>query len=461
MTSTALGALTLDGFSGELLTPESPAYDDARRVANGAIDRRPAFIARCRSAEDVAAALGFARRHDLVVAVRGGGHSLPGYSVCDGGLVVDLTRMRAVRVDAERRTAVVQPGVTWSELDAATQEHGLACPGGEISHTGVAGLTLGGGIGWLTRMHGLACDNLVAVELVTADGEVRRVDDDSDPELMWGLRGGGGNFGVVTSFVFRLHPVAPMLAGMAFYPGDRRAEALHVYQELASAAPRELSLEIVLVTAPPAPFVPEEVRGRPAVGLAGAYFGDPAEGEHALSPLRTALGRPVLDTFGVTPYCVLQQSADGSAPWGMKSYIKSDFLGPLDDAGIAGLVAGAKAMSNPQAHVLLRNLGGAMADVAPAATAFAHRDAAHLLTVVGAWQADDQSQGQVDWARSTWAATRHLARGTYVNHLEAEGTERIREAYAEDTWRRLTVLKARMDPENVFRHNQNVPPAGS
>src|SRR5688572_9239423 len=270
-------------FTGTLLTPESRGYDDARRVWNGAIDRRPAFIARCRHADDVAAALAFARRHDLAVAVRGGGHSIPGWSVCDGGLVVDLTAMKEVRVDPSSRTAMVQPGVNWGEFDAAAQQHGLATPGGEISHTGIAGLTLGGGIGWLSRMHGLACDNLLAAELVTAEGEVLRVDDTTDPELMWGLRGGGGNFGVVTSFTYRLHEVGPVPSGVVFFPGGRAPEVLRLYRDLGAAAPRELSLVALQVTAPPAPFVPEELRGRPLTGLSAAWFGDAVDGERALT----------------------------------------------------------------------------------------------------------------------------------------------------------------------------------
>ncbi|GAA3173000.1 FAD-binding oxidoreductase [Blastococcus jejuensis] len=446
-------------FTGTLLTPESPGYDDARRVWNGAIDRRPAFIARCRTADDVVAALALARRHDLAVAVRGGGHSIPGWSVCDGGLVVDLSPMKGIRIDPASRTAVVEPGVTWGEFDAAAQAHGLATPGGEISHTGVAGLTLGGGIGWLSRMHGLSCDNLTGVELVTATGDVVRVDDESDPDLMWGLRGGGGNFGVVTAFTFRLHAVGPVPGGVVFFPGERAPEVLRLYRDLGAVAPRELSLVAVQVTAPPAPFVPEELRGRPVAGISAAWFGDPDEGERMLSPIQTALGRPSIDLLGVLPYCALQQSVDASAPWGMRAHVKSDFLDEFDDAALDALADHAARRTHPLSHVLLRRLGGAIADVPADETAFAHRGAAHMTTIVGVWDPGADPAAEVEWTRRTWDANRRLARGTYVNHLEDEGVARVREAYPAATFDRLTALKTRLDPDNVFRHNQNIPPS--
>ncbi|MGR6967029.1 FAD-binding oxidoreductase [Geodermatophilus sp. URMC 61] len=452
-------SLTPPAFTGTLLTPGSPTYDEARRVWNGAVDRHPAFIARCTSAADVAAALAFARRHDLAVAVRGGGHSIPGWSVVDGGLVIELSGMLRVTVDPVARTAVVEPGVTWGGFDAAAQEHGLATPGGEISHTGVAGLTLGGGIGWLTRLHGLACDNLLAVELVTADGNVLRVDDATDPELMWGLRGGGGNFGVVTAFTFRLHPVGPVHGGTVFFPAELAPRALRLYRDLGAEAPRELSLVAVQATAPPAPFVPEELRSRPVVGLSAAWLGDPALADQVLAPLRTALGTPALDLLGPLPYCVLQKSADASVPWGMRSHLKSDLLHELDDEALDALAEVAAHRTHPQSHVLVRRLGGAMADVDAEATAFAHRQAAHMTTIVGAWSAGDDPAAEATWARQTWATTRRLACGTYVNHLEMEGAQRVREAYPPATFSRLRLLKARLDPGNVFRHNQNIPPA--
>jgi FAD/FMN-containing dehydrogenase len=451
--------LTTPAFPGTLLTPGDDGYDDARRIWNGAIDRRPAFIARCTSAAEVAAAISLARRHDLPLAVRGGGHSVPGWSMCDGGLVVDLSPMKAVTVDPAERTAVVQPGVTWAEFDAAAQLHGLATPGGEVSHTGVAGLTLGGGIGWLSRLHGLSCDNLSAVELVTAEGEVRHVDDGTDPELMWGLRGGGGNFGVVTAFTFRLHPVGPVYGGPVFFPADRAPDVLRLYEEVGADAPRRLSLVAALVTAPPAPFIPHELWGQQLAGLSAAWFGDPADGARAVAPLRTALGPPAVDLLGVLPYCTLQQSVDAAVPWGMRSHLKSDFLDPLDDAAVHALSETAAEREQPLSHVLLRRLGGAIADRGPDATAFAHRHGATMITIVGGWTEEADRARETAWTHRTWTATRRLARGTYVNHLENEGEQRVREAYPADTWHRLTMLKGRLDPDNLFRHNQNVPPA--
>ena len=414
-------------FTGTLLTPGSPGYDERRRVWNGAIDRRPAFIACCRTPGDVTAALALARRHDLAVAIRGGGHSIPGWSVCDGGLVIDLTAMKSVTIDPVRRTAVVQPGVTWGEFDAAAQAHGLATPGGEVSHTGVAGLTLGGGIGWLSRMHGLTCDNLLAVDLVSVDGELRRVDDASDPELMWGLRGGGGNFGIVTSFTFRLHPVGPVYGGPVLFPADRAIDVLRLYRELGAQAPRELSLVAVLITAPPAPHLPRECWGRQLAGFSAAWIGDAGEGERALAPLRTELGRPAVDLLGVLPYTALQQAVDAGVPWGLRSYVKSDFLGELDDAAVEAMAEAAAGRHHPLSHVLLRRLGGAIADRSVEATAFAHRQATSMSTMVAAWDRRDDPAPETAWARHTWA--------------------------------RLTALKGRMDPDNVLRHDQNVPPA--
>lgn len=450
---------TLAGFSGELLTPGDDGYDSARRIWNGSIDRRPAFIARCRATEDVAAAVRFGRRHQLPIAVRGGGHSLPGYSTVEGGLMIDLQPMPSVVVSPQDRTAAVGGGALWRHFDAGAQAHGLATPGGEISHTGVAGLALGGGIGWLSRLHGLACDNLVGARLVTADGEVVDVDDDSDPELMWGLRGGGGNFGIVTRLLFRLHPVPPFFGGMTLYPGAAAHEVLDAVVSFGADAPRETGLTAALVSAPPAPFVPPDLVGAPIVSVAAAHIADPAEGESLLAPLRR-LGPVLADTFGATRYVDLQQLFDEGAPHGLQTYTRSDFLGQLDDDAVGRLVAHGTTPSSPMNQVLLRRLGGRIADVPAEDTAFGLRDAEHLLMIVSAWTdpAADRAP-HVDWTRRTWHATRPWASGTYVNHLADEGPERVREAYLPQTWTRLTELKRRMDPENVFALNQNIPPA--
>jgi FAD/FMN-containing dehydrogenase len=450
----------MSGFSGELLMPGHPAYDRTRRAWNGSIDRRPAFIARCRSTTDVSAAVRFARRHEVPVAVRGGGHSIPGHSVCEGGIMIDLQPMKSVVVDPQRRTADVAPGVLWQEFDAAAQRHGLATPGGEISDTGVAGLTLGGGIGWLSRLHGLSADNLLAVELVTADGHVVEADDHTDPDLMWGLRGGGGNFGIVTRFHFRVHPVGPLWGGMVLFPGDRAAEVLAAAVDLGDAAPPELGIEAVLVSAPPAPFIPSEQVGRPIVAVAAAYVGDPAVGREAVGPL-TRLAEPMADTFGVMAYPELQRMADAANPPGWQHYVKSDFLRGLDDDAIGRLARHGTSPSSPSDQILLRRLGGRLGDTDRCRTACAGRDAQHLLVLVAGWQdpAADPTPHRA-WVRRAWEDMRPWAQGNDVNHLGDEGMGRVRGAYPPATWRRLTALKTRMDPDNVFAQNQNIPPAG-
>jgi FAD/FMN-containing dehydrogenase len=456
--STTTAVPRMSGFTGELLTPGQPAYDRTRRAWNRAIDRRPAFIARCRSTTDVAAAVRFARRNELPVAVRAGVHSIPGHCVCEGGLMIDLQPMKSIAVDPLRRTADVAPGVLWQEFDAAAQRHGLATPGGEVSDTGVAGLTLGGGIGWLSRLHGLAADNLLAVELVTADGNVVEADDDTDPDLMWGLRGGGGNFGIVTRFRFDLHPVGPLWGGMVMFRGDRAAEVLAAAIALGDEAPPELGIEAVLVSAPPAPFIPSDQVGRPVVAVAAAYIGDPAVGRAAVAPLRR-LANPMADSFGVTAYPDLQRMADAANPPGWQHYVKSDFLSDLDDDAIGRLADHGTSPSSPFDQVLLRRLGGRIGDVDPSGTASHTRDAEHMLILVASWEdpAAEPAPHRA-WVRRAWEDMRPWAHGTNVNHLGDEGLGRVREAYPTATWRRLTALKARMDPDNVFALNQNIAP---
>ena len=450
--------MTLDDFRGRILHPHDDGYDDVRRVWNGTVDRRPAMIAQATCTSDVAAAVRFAARHDLIVAVRGGGHSLPGHSVCDGGVMIDLSLMKGVDVDPVSRRADVQPGVLLSEYDRAAQAHGLASPGGEISHTGVAGLTLGGGIGWLSRAYGLACDNLVEAEVVTASGDVLTVSETTDPELLWGLRGGGGNFGVVTRFTFGLHSVPPLLAGGVMVPIEQGRDALRLYRQLCAEAPDELSLTVACVCAPPAPFVPPALVGRPVVALGMAWVGTPSDGEPWAARLRSL--RPPVDLLGVMPYTALQSMFDDGAPRGRCYYVKSEWLADLDDQALDELVDAATSMTSPYNQVLLRQMGGATARVAPGATAFAFRDAAHLLTVVGAWTPGDDPTPQVSWARELWHATRRISSGgAYVNQLDAdESADRVQEAYGAPTWARLVALKQRLDPTNLFRLNQNVPP---
>jgi hypothetical protein len=458
-TSTTFGADALRGFTGELLTPDDPSYDTVRRIWNGSIDRRPAFIARCHTTSDVVAALRFARQHDLPLAVRGGGHSIPGYSVCEGGLMIDLQPMKQVLVYPDQRLADVEPGVLWREFDAAAQAHGLATPGGEISDTGVAGLTLGGGIGWLSRLHGLAADNLLGVTLVTATGDVVEVDDETDPELMWGLRGGGGNFGIVTRFRFRLHPVGPVYGGMVMYAGTHAAAVLNAAIDFGDAAPRETAMTMAVVSAPPAPFVPVELQGKPIVAVAAAHFGDVTDGADIVAPLRR-IATPVVDTFGVTSYVDLQRMFDDANAVGMQQYVKSDFLHHLDRDAVARLVEYGTSPSSPLNQMLLRRMGGRISDIAPEDTAFGLRTAEHLFLLAGTWtDPGADATPHTEWVRGAWNALRPWSCGTYVNHLGDEGADRIREAYQAESWRRLTALKRRMDVDNVFALNQNIPPA--
>ncbi len=443
---------------GDVLRPGDAAYEQARQVWNGTIDRYPAMIVRCRTAEQVATAVRMANTSGLEIAVRGGGHSIPGLSVCEGGLMIDLSPMKRVEVDIDRRTAVAEPGLLWRDYDAGTQAHGLASPGGEVSHTGVAGLTLGGGIGWLSRRHGLACDNLLGAQVVLADGNVVDVDDEQDPELLWGLRGGGGNFGIVTEFRFRVHPVPPLYAGMFLWPAFETDRVVATFQELSGAAPRDLSLATAQIVAPPAPFVPPELHLQPVVTVAAVWTGDAEDGPGAVEALRAM--RPTVDHFEVQPYTAIQQWLDEGVPHGRRYHVRSEWLGELDPAAISELAAAGAEMSSPLSQVIVRRLGGAITDVSPDATAFRFRQAAHLLTVAAGWE-EGSDDPHVAWTRRTWERMRPWScGGSYVNHLAAdEGRERVREAYGPETWDRLVALKRRVDPTNVLHLNQNIDPA--
>lgn len=447
---------------GEVLRPGDAGYDQARAVWNGAIDRCPAFIVRCRSSAEVAAAVRFAAANGLLLAVKGGGHSIPGWSVCEGGVMIDLSPMKGVHVDAQRRIATAEPGLLLREYDAATQAHGLASPGGEISHTGVAGLTLGGGIGWLSRPYGLACDNLVEAEVVLADGSIVVANEREHTDLFWGLRGGGGNFGAVTKFTFSLHPVPPLMAGFVMYPAAAAGDVLGHYEQLTRQAPDQLSLGAALITAPPAPFVPEALRLQPIVAIAGCWVGDAREGADAVQAIR-AFGRPAIDTFAVQPYTQVQQWFDDSVPHGLHYHCRSEWLKPLDAGMIEALAQAGANRSSPLSQVLVRHMGGATSRVAPDATAFRFRQATHMLTLASCWTPDDSARRDEHrgWCLDAWASLRPAScGGSYVNHLsDDEGEARTREAYGASTWDRLAALKRRYDPQNLFRMNQNINPA--
>lgn len=428
---------------------------------NHAIDRYPSVILRCTDTADVQAAVSHARQAGLVIAVRAGGHSMAGLSVCDDGAVIDLNPMKDIRVDPVGRTATVQPGVIWRELDAATQAHGLAVPGGEVSDTGVAGLTLGGGIGWLGRRHGLSCDNLRAVTLVTAAGAVVRASAEENADLFWGVRGAGANFGVVTELELDLHPVGPTLfGGELIHPGFRDVEALRHMVDRAAAMPDEVRLMAALVTAPEAPFVPPEAQGRLVCVLAAAHCGDVDEGRATLQPLRE-FGPPVVDTMRELSYVELQQSVDPLIPPARSAYVKSDFLGPLDDEALQVLARHHAEATSSHCQILLHQMGGAFAREPQGGTAYPNRDAAWMLTVAAIWtDPAEPAEPHVAWARGLWQEMRPWATGTYVNHLGDEGAARVVEAYGA-SYQRLAALKQQWDPDNVFRLNQNIVPAPS
>jgi FAD/FMN-containing dehydrogenase len=450
-----------DGLHGELVRPEDPTYDEARAIWNGVHDARPAAIARCADAADVRHAVGFARSEGLDVAVRGGGHSIPGFSTCDEGLVIDLAPMKGVEVDPSARTVRAEGGVTWAELDAATQEHGLATTGGLVSTTGVAGFTLGGGIGWLMRKHGLACDNLRSATVVTADGQTLTASASENPDLFWGLRGGGGNFGVVTSFEFVLHPVGPTVtAGPVFYAGDRAEEIMRFYREYVRDLADEATTLVNLLTAPPAPFLPEEWHGKKLVALIGCYSGDVEEGAAALRPLQE-LGDPVADLIGPMPYVQMQSLIDALWPQGTKAYMKAGYLRELDDAAIETLARyhqGSPAAS--EIHV--QHFGGAIARVGDEETAYGERQAPFVLNAIAASHEEGGIDPHVEWAQRLYAdAEPSLTGGAYINFLSAEGSERVRAAYGGEKFARLQALKDRYDPTNLFHLNQNVPPSAA
>ncbi len=447
-----------EGFAGVALTPGDDGYDEARAVWNGWFDKRPAVIARCRITQDVVSVVRFARESALPLAVRSGGHSLAGLSSCDDGIMLDLSLMRDVVVDADARTARVAPGATWADFDAATQAHGLASTGGLISHTGVAGLTLGGGIGWLMRMYGLAADNLSAAEVVTASGDIVRSDATEEPELLWGLRGGGGNFGVVTSFEYRLHPVGPVVGGLMGFPIDRGHEVLRRYRTWAAEVPDAFTTIAAVITAPPAPFVPPELVGQKVVGLAGCWCGDLDAGPAALGPLREL--QPAFDVFGPMPYAALQGMLDEGAPPGIRSYTRSGYLADLSDGLIDAALEHGAAMPSPFSQLHLHHMGGALARVGEDDTAFGNRRAAYAYNVNSMWTDPSEDDLHETTNREFAAALAPFSTGgVYVNFLGNEGEARVRAAYGNEKYERLARLKRRFDPQNLFRLNQNIPPA--
>jgi FAD/FMN-containing dehydrogenase len=444
----------------DVVTPEDPAYDESRRIWNGLIDRRPALIARPRDATEVARAIAHARTEGLSIAVRCGGHSVPGHSSIDGGLVIDLSaHIGGVVVDAGTRRVRVGGGALLGALDRATQQHGLVVPSGHVSHTGVGGLTLGGGTGWLMRRYGLTIDSLRSAEVVTAGGDVLRVSEDEHPDLFWALRGGGGNFGVVTEFEFEAHALGTeLVAGMLVYPLAQACEVLGFVREWMETAADELTSFPVFVTAPPQPPFPPALHGEPVLAVGVAYAGAVEQGMRALEPLKR-FAAPALDAAGPMPYLALQTMLDAGVPHGLHDYNRAEWLDELHDDAIETLVDHVERISSPLSQVILARMGGAVARVADDATAFPHRRARNLLWVIGAWRPDEDGEPHLRWVREiSDAMTPHAAGGVYVNALGDEPAERVRSAYGSN-WQRLTEIKRRYDPDNVFRHNANIQPA--
>jgi FAD/FMN-containing dehydrogenase len=446
-------------FRGDLITREQQAaYNEHRKVWNASIDRFPALIARCEGVPDVVAAVEFGRASGLPVAVRSGGHSFPGLSVCDGGIVIDLGPMKGIRIDPDKRTARVQAGVLWGELDQETQASGLATTGGIVSHTGVAGLTLGGGIGWLQRKYGLTVDQLVEVELVTSHGEVVRARANENPELFWGMRGAGANFGIATEFEFQLHGVGPtVFAGTVFWPIEESPSLLRFYRDWIAQAPDELMTIVIHRKAPPLPFVPADLHGKLIVGVACCYSGQVDEGEEVVGPLR-AFGSPVLDTCQPKPYTEHQAMFDPSFPHGWWYYVRACDVTELTDDVIDLTFEHSRRITSPLTSFPIWQLGGAVAHAAEDDTAFNGRGAGYTFNIVSVTEDREGFEEGRQWARDFWSALEPHHTSVYVNFLMEEGEERIREAYGPARYDRLKALKRTWDPENFFRLNQNIRP---
>ncbi len=448
------------GFRGGLIRPGDDGYDGARAVFNAMIDRHPAVIARCTGVADVIAAVNFARENDLVVAVRGGGHSVPGYAVCEGGIVIDLSPMKGVWVDPAARTARAQAGATWGEFDRETQQFGLAVTGGRVTHTGIAGLTLGSGSGWLERRYGLTCDNLLSAEVVTAGGEFLKASESENEDLFWGLRGGGGNFGIVTSFEYRVHPVGPiLLGGMLLHSFSRAGELLRFWRDYMEEAPDELSGACAFITAPPAPFVPEHLKGRPAVGLIVCYAGSPEEGEEWVSPLKE-FGPPEVDLVQPMPYTVVQTLLDPGNPPGRNNYWKAENLDELGDEAIDTIVVHAARKSSPFTQAVIVPLGRAIRRVGEDETALGGRDAAYALHAISMWEDPAESETHISWTREFLEAMEPFATpGISLNFTSDQSREKVEASFGSERYERLVALKNEYDPTNLFRLNQNIQPA--
>jgi FAD/FMN-containing dehydrogenase len=447
-------------LDGELLTPASEGYDEARAIWNGMIDRRPGLIVMCENAEDVGEAIRFAAEHSVLTSIHGSGHNIAGNAVCEGGLMVSFARMKAVAVDTDSGRVRVQPGATLGDLDAATQAHALAVPTGINSTTGIAGLTLGGGFGWLSRKHGMTIDNLLSADVVLADGSAVVASEAENSDLFWGLRGGGGNFGVVTSFEFQAHPVGPeVMSGLIVHPFSDAREVLQAYRDFLKDAPDEVTVWTVMRKAPPLPFLPEEVHGTEVVVLAAMYAGDMAEGEAALAPLR-AIGNPIADVISPHPFAGWQQAFDPLLTPGARNYWKTHDFNEMSDAMIDKALEYVATLPDPQCEVFFAQVGGAQGRVADDATAYQGRSAAFVMNVHGRWTEASDDERCIAWCRELYEGLAPHATGeAYVNFMTEEEADRVESAYGA-SYARLVGLKDKYDPTNLFRMNQNVAPTG-
>ncbi|MHA2226459.1 MAG: FAD-binding oxidoreductase [Candidatus Hodarchaeales archaeon] len=448
-------------IQGDVLLPSDDNYNQARKIWNGMIDKRPALIVRCTGPADVIDAVKFAREHDLLVSVRGGGHNVSGNALCDDGMVIDLSQMKGIRVDLKSGTAHAQAGVTLGELDRETQVFGLSVPSGIVTTTGIAGLTLGGGFGYIARKYGLSIDNLISVDMVTAEGEFLTASKTENEDLFWGLRGGGGNFGIVTSFEYKLQKIGPIvLGGMLLHPMEDASEFLRYYRDFIADAPDELTVVPLLRLAPPAPFLPKEIHGKPVVGVIVLYSGSIEEGKSLIAPLRE-YGTPLIDGIGPKPFRALQSALDASAQPGWNYYVKSEFLPALSDDIIDTLVDHASRITSPLSVIAGFHLGGAVSRVDEDATAYSHRDATYSLIINTGWIDPDESEKHIQWTRALWEALQPFSiGGAYVNFQSFdEGEDRVKTTYGTAKFKRLTVLKQKYDPSNFFRLNRNIKPA--
>lgn len=449
-TASAIANTWKSQFRGMLLTKSDEGYDASRRIWNGMIDRRPALIARCTTAEDVRTAVKLARSEALPVSVKGGGHSVAGTAVCQGGLMIDLSLMKGVIVNASTREAIAAPGVLWGEFDAATQAHGLATTGGQVSHTGIAGLTLGGGLGYLMGKHGAACDNLISLDVVTSDGESLVASEEQNTDLFWAMRGAGANFGIVTSFRYRLHPLEQVLAGMLLYPRQQAGELIAFHREFLAGSSDQLDTTIGFLNSPD---------GIPLVAVIAVWAGDIAEGERVLQPLRR-FGSPAADLIRPMPYTVVQSMVDDALPVGNRYYWKSNFVSELTPGLAEVLENGANAMPSPLSMILVFEAKGQFRRVPKGAMAFDHRDVGFEMSIIANWTEAAQDATNIEWARGVWdAAQPYVMSAVYTNHMTAdESADRVRAAYGETKYNRLATLKSKYDPDNFFRLNHNIVP---